>query len=627
MSRTWRNLRWFGAYWISRTGALLGRYLPAWVWYALAVPIADVCYLLMPGRRRVLEANLARVVGPVEAPVAARRVFRNFARYVIDFYQMPFMDKDALCCRMEFHDWRNLNEALVSGEGGIFVTLHLGQAELGAGALAAYGHPISAIADTLAYQPMDLFVQGLRRGLGMNVIPANKAKRGVLRCLSRGEVLGMMVDVVQPGDGVTVEFLGAPAEFSSAPARIAIRTGARVMPGVVGRDPRSVYKLLPVIDFGLTYETTGDEEADVQELTRRIARSLERYVRRFPDQWFAFRPVWAPAAYSAAEGSVEASSAQTTSAAPAPPPEASEGNGWRLWALKVGVGLGTILPRRAAYAMACFAGDLAYRFRERARLDVQDNMRHVMPQAPNETIETGAREAFRNVARYYTDLIRLPCTDLERSIGRDVRLHGFDRLKSRLDAGQGVVVATAHFGNPEIAVQVGAILGINMLVLAEPLSPPAFADLMHRLRSTFKPRYVDVSFGAVAESLRHLRAGGCVAIACDRDIQEKGVPLEFFGVETRLPLGAVELAARTGAELMPGYCQRSPDGGFDIYFEEPLNLVNTGRPKEDARVNARLLLARAEAWITSDPGQWMPLERIWTPLPEPAPHVTPVAAR
>jgi lauroyl/myristoyl acyltransferase len=627
MSRTWRNLRWSGAYWISRLGALLGRYVPACVWYALAVPIADACYFLMPGRRRVLGANLARVVGPAEAPAAARRAFRNFARYVIDFYQMPFMDKDALCRRMEFHDWRNLNAALAPGEGGIFVTLHLGQAEIGAGALAAYGHPVSAIADTIAHPPMDQFVQGLRRGLGMNVIPANKAKRGVLRCLSRGEVLGMMVDVVQPGDGVTVEFLGAPAEFSSAPARIAIRTGARVMPGVVGRDPRSVYKLLPVIDFGLTYETTGDEEADVHELTRGIARSLETYVRRFPDQWFAFRPVWALSEGSGAEASPVASAAPSIPASPSQPSEASEGNGWRLWALKLGIGLGTVLPRRAAYAMACVAGDLAYRFRTRARFDVQDNMRHVMPQAPSEMIETAAREAFRNVARYYTDLIRLPRTDLEKLIGRDVRLHGFDRLKSRLDAGQGVVVATAHLGNPEIAVQVGAILGINMLVLAEPLSPPAFADLMHRLRSTFKPRYVDVSFSAVAESLRHLRAGGCVAIACDRDIQEKGVALEFFGVETRLPLGAVELAARTGAELMPGYCHRAQDGGFDIYFEEPLNLVNTGRPKEDARANARLLLARAEAWITNDPGQWMPLERIWTPQPEPSPQLSPVAAR
>lgn len=291
MSVPWRNLRWFVAYWISRTGAVLGRYIPAGFWYTLADPIADLCYVFMRQKRRVLRANLRRVVGEKDATAAGRRVFRNFARYVIDFYQLPSLSKDALCRRIEFHDWRHLTEALKPGAGGIFVTMHLGQAELGAGALAAYGHPPHAIAETLEYKPMNDFIQGLRRDLGMKVIPANKAKMGVLRCLNRGEALCMMVDVVQPGDGVIVDFFGMPAEFSSAPARIAIRTGARVMPGVVARAEDDRMKLLPCIDFSLRYETTGDEEADVRALTQQIARSLEGFVRRFPDQWFAFRQV------------------------------------------------------------------------------------------------------------------------------------------------------------------------------------------------------------------------------------------------------------------------------------------------------------------------------------------------
>jgi KDO2-lipid IV(A) lauroyltransferase len=291
MSAPWRNLRWFVAYWISRTGVMLGRYIPTGFWYTLADPCADLCFVFARRKRRALEANLSRVVGEAKAPATARQVFRNFGRYVIDFYQLPSLSKDVLCKRVEFSEWPALRDALKPGAGGIFVTLHLGQAELGGGALAAYGHPPHAIAETLAYKPMDDFIQGLRRNLGMKVIPANKAKMGVLRCLNRGEALCMMVDVVQPGDGVLVDFLGSPAVFSTAPARIAIRTGARVMPGVVARAEHDRKKFLPCIDFGLQYETTGDEEADVRALTQQIARSLEGYVRRFPDQWFAFRQV------------------------------------------------------------------------------------------------------------------------------------------------------------------------------------------------------------------------------------------------------------------------------------------------------------------------------------------------
>ena len=287
---------------------------------------------------------------------------------------------------------------------------------------------------------------------------------------------------------------------------------------------------------------------------------------------------------------------------------------WRLWSLKAGMWLGNVLPSPVAYALARLAADLAYRFRDGARAAVQDNMRHVLgPDAPQAGVDAAAREAFRNVARYYVDLIRLSRMDLRGMIGRQVRLHNLERLKAPMSQGRGAVAATAHFGNMELAVQVSALVGVDTLVLAEPLQPPAFADAMRRLRSTSAVRYEDVSFRAVADSLRHLRAGKCLAIACDRDIQGNGEPVEFFGVATPVPLGAVELAARTGAALIPCYCRRAEDGGFDIFFEDEVPLVKTGDPKADALVNARRLLAVAETWIRADPGQWMPLERIWAP--------------
>ena len=130
-----------------------------------------------------------------------------------------------------------------------------------------------------------------------------------------------------------------------------------------------------------------------------------------------------------------------------------------------------------------------------------------------------------------------------------------------------------------------------------------------------------VGFGAIAECIRHARKGGVLAIAADRDIQGKGVPIEFFGDKARVPLGAADLAQRTGAALIPGYCKRVGDG-FEVVFEAPLELVNTGRSKDDALTNTRALFARFEAWLRADPGQWLVLDRIWKPLPA---EITPEA--
>ncbi|HLF71185.1 MAG TPA: hypothetical protein VI759_03415, partial [Dehalococcoidia bacterium] len=229
------HFRWSIAYWISRLGAAVGRFLPTSFWYALAVPIAGVCWLVMARQRRIVTANLAPVVGERAASRASRGVFRNYARYVIDFYQLPSLGRESLCGRIDFNEWPRLNAALTEGKGTIFVTLHLGQAELGAGAFSAYGYSISAICETFNHEGMNVFIQGLRTRLGMKVIPAKRAAPGMLRCLNRGEVLGMMFDAIEPsGGGVVVDFFGAPAEVSAAPARIALRSGARVLPGVVG---------------------------------------------------------------------------------------------------------------------------------------------------------------------------------------------------------------------------------------------------------------------------------------------------------------------------------------------------------------------------------------------------------
>jgi KDO2-lipid IV(A) lauroyltransferase len=296
------RLRWQTAYLISRAGVAVGHLLPARVWYALSYPISSLCYLLLGRHRRPLVENLCRVLGEDAAPAAAKAVFRNFGRYVIDLYQLPSLGRDALRRRIRFDAWRQLDEALNGGNGAVFVTLHLGVADVGAACLAAYGQRVSVICETLPHRQLDDFVQGLRRDLGMQIIATTKPaatrtrptelKTGVLRCLRRGEVLGMMFDVVTPGDGARVEFVGSVAEVSKAPARIALRSGARVLPGVVRRDAGDPTKLVPEIDFSLRFEPTGDEEADVQALSQAIAGSLEEFVRRFPEQWFAFRPLW-----------------------------------------------------------------------------------------------------------------------------------------------------------------------------------------------------------------------------------------------------------------------------------------------------------------------------------------------
>jgi KDO2-lipid IV(A) lauroyltransferase len=285
-------------YWLFRLAILLTRPLPLRLGYWFGERVALVCYwVIFPRHRKALNANLARVLQSDDARFVdsvARRSFRNFGKYVIDFIHYPVMSREEVRRRLRFEQWDELDEVAKSGRGVIIATIHFGNWDLGAAALAAYDYPINAIAETFRYQPMNDLVQGSRAKLGMKVIGDERLGPQVFRLLRRGEMLALLCDVAtEDAGGIYVDFFGAPALVSSAPARIALRTGAWVVPSVVLRGPDGNLVIRPILDLSLRdFAGTGDESRDALELTRRILAAMERTIRQYPEQWFIFRKLW-----------------------------------------------------------------------------------------------------------------------------------------------------------------------------------------------------------------------------------------------------------------------------------------------------------------------------------------------
>ena len=283
-------------YWLFRLTIVLMRPLPLWLGYRVAAAVAEVCYHFFHRQRRALNENLAWVLGSNDrrqVDAVARRAFRNFGKFVIDFIHFPVMSREEVRRRLVFHQWPELDEVMASKRGMLIVTMHYGVYDLGGAALAAYDYPTNAIGENYGYKKMDRLIHGSRERLGMKVIPVERVGPGVFRALKRGEILALAIDVPPPDQTILVDFLGAPAEVSSTPARIALRTGAWVVPAIVFRGPESDSLIRPILDTrSIRYEPTGDEERDVYALTRLIMSSFEPFIREHPEQWFIFRRVW-----------------------------------------------------------------------------------------------------------------------------------------------------------------------------------------------------------------------------------------------------------------------------------------------------------------------------------------------
>jgi lauroyl/myristoyl acyltransferase len=270
------------------------------------------------------------------------------------------------------------------------------------------------------------------------------------------------------------------------------------------------------------------------------------------------------------------------------------------------------MPMSWRYGIGRFLADRVYDWGPRIGKNVRDNIRHVLgPEASEKEVDRISRQCARNTARYYADVIGLHRMDIKKFWNEDMTTDGLQYLEEARAAGRGVIIASAHYANPEFAAQGLAAIGVRVFALVEPLEPPELGRLMRSLRTRHGHLCEPVSFGGIKDALAWLRNGGVTAILIDRDIQKRGIVLDFCGAPARFPTGAVDLAIRTNAMLLPGWVRRT--GGFKIYTRlgPPLEMIRTGDRAEDLRVNTAALLALFEKHLKEDPGQWSVLDRIW----------------
>ncbi|HLZ70979.1 MAG TPA: lysophospholipid acyltransferase family protein [Dehalococcoidia bacterium] len=263
--------------------------------YAGAVLGAYVAWLFMPEQRANASANMGRVLGSGrrrQARRIARRSFVNYAKYLVDFIRLPELTAPQLAERFEFNAWERYDAALAQGRGCILVLMHFGNWDLGGPVLAQRGYAFNAIAETQDHGRLNDDLVAARTKHGVKLIPMEKAATGIIRSMRRNETLAILIDRPLDDGGIEVEFFGAPIRVPAGPARIALRTGAKVIAVSQLRSHAWSDRVRVIADFEIELPNSGDLEHDVRLLTRRILQAHERVIRRHPEQWYMFRRMW-----------------------------------------------------------------------------------------------------------------------------------------------------------------------------------------------------------------------------------------------------------------------------------------------------------------------------------------------
>jgi KDO2-lipid IV(A) lauroyltransferase len=276
---------------IART---LGR-LPRGLARLLVRCLSASVYLGFGRLRRVGERNLELALP--ETPIETRKkilrhVFRNLGWQLVEFCRMRRYTAANTRGWLRTEGLENYIEAQARGKGVLVLTGHLGAWELSSFYHSLMGHPMGMVIRRLDNRLLDEYVNGIRCLHGNTVLHKDDFARGLLKAMHAGETVGILMDTnMTPPQGVFVKFFGIEACTASGLARVALKTGAAVVPGFCLWEPKEGQY---VLHFGpeLHFEKTGDAERDILAATQQCNDVLENWIRRFPDQWLWIHRRW-----------------------------------------------------------------------------------------------------------------------------------------------------------------------------------------------------------------------------------------------------------------------------------------------------------------------------------------------
>ena len=214
-----------------------------------------------------------------------RDTYRNFGRMAAEWVHFFQLSRDNIERYVSYDGLENWEEAkrVSNGRGILILTGHFGNFELLSGAHSIYGNRVAIIQRPNRNPLIDAAVTARRVRFGNLAVPRKGAGLEVVRLLRRDWMAAVPLDL-DTRHGVFVDFFALKASTSDALARIAMATGASVLPAFMVRDGISTHHRIQFLPMIKTVKTR-DRAESARENTQRYTATIEAMIRRHPSHW------------------------------------------------------------------------------------------------------------------------------------------------------------------------------------------------------------------------------------------------------------------------------------------------------------------------------------------------------
>lgn len=262
--------------------------------------------------------------------------------------------------------------------------------------------------------------------------------------------------------------------------------------------------------------------------------------------------------------------------------------------------LACLLPRGWALAIAdSFAATVYALYRLTPhRAFIATNVAAAFPTATPTWTHEVARHHLRNLSRCIAEILRFPRPNADDVLSR-VRFEGWEHVEAAREAGKGVVMVTAHFGNWELLGAAVTAKGLPLHVLVQPPSQDAFGRLFHEFRARVGvATWPNAGPASLRPVLRALARNEALGLLADQHGESQDAIVRLFGHPVSAPTGPFFFARRTGARVLAMFTIRQPDHTHVVRIH-PVPVT------ADAEADAQALYSLYEREIRENPDHWL----------------------
>ncbi len=248
--------------------------------HALGGALGWGVWLCNRGYRQRFRANVLQAGLSLDA---AKPAIAEAGRFVAELPKLWLRPFDASClANVQMLGNNHAQEAFARGKGVIFFGPHCGSFELGPQALAEIHGPITAIYRPARQPALAAIELATRQRPLFTVLPASlSAIKAMHKALKANQAVALLTDQVPPeGLGLWAPFFGKPAYTMTLAARLALQTGAVLLPVSCERLPKGrgyIVKIRPAVELG--------GNSDLLSAVTRVNQAIEAIVLSQPGQY------------------------------------------------------------------------------------------------------------------------------------------------------------------------------------------------------------------------------------------------------------------------------------------------------------------------------------------------------